>query len=67
MKLQLFDSRNTCIDQEYCLPKDIDARALAARMSLKYHHVIVNSDAGWEQYEQGRKTEWSLHEGHEGI
>ena len=58
---QLFNSHNTCIEQENPMAKSVGiAREIARRLSFNYIKVILNGSNGWfEQYEKGEKTEWS--------
>ena len=58
---QLFDSHNTCTEQEIPLARTASmARVMAMKLSTQYEKVIVNKGESWEQYEKGSKTEWSF-------
>lgn len=60
---QLFDSHNTCIEQELSHITVTKARAIAKIFSLQYHHIIVNRGGAFETYEKGERTEWSYPNG----
>lgn len=63
-KFQIFDSHNTCTESEMPLAQSVrTAQAIARRLSLTKHHVIVSNDKGWEEYESAKKVSWSVPDG----
>mgnify|MGYP001560947682 CR=1 FL=1 len=69
--LELFDSRNTSTTEQYRGTRK-DALIHAKYLSSVYYKVIIYAGKGimsqdWEQYEGGKKTEWSYPDGLGGI
>lgn len=62
---QVFDSKNTCTEQEIPLARTPEmAKQIASRLSRgNRFKVIVNYESEFETYEHGELTEWSYPHG----
>ncbi len=68
---EVFDSKNTCYEQEIPLARTVGmARVAAMKLSMTYQKVIVygpnptpDQRYAFETYEHGNKTEWSYPDG----
>lgn len=64
VKMQLFDSRNTCRTIVGSYKNYSELKKDASRMSMQYHHLTVLDDNGlFETFEKGEMTEWSYPNG----
>lgn len=63
-RIQLFDSKNTCRTITGVYRNAMEATKDGKRMSMQYHHVIIEEEnGGFETYEKGETTEWSYPNG----
>ena len=60
---QVFDTRNTCLEIEEQYATDREAISRARELSKNNHHIIVNNQAGFEEYEKQELTSWSYPKG----
>ncbi len=63
INIKKFVDSNSCISDERDVSGIRDISKLGRELSKNYHHIIVESNNGWEEYERGELVGWSYPNG----
>ena len=61
--INIFDSHNTSFSNYDTRADYFAVKTRCVNASKMYHHIILENNNGWEQFENGKITEWSYPNG----
>ena len=63
VKLQKFEDHNSCILDKREVKGITSISKLGKELSKLYHHIIIENESGWEEYEKEELVSWSYPNG----